>query len=148
MIENPGTFTNRRAVQGFLGLLESKDRNNISTREIADKLEEYVGPVSDAFNTTYGSTEGGFGGFDGIRYAVASENEDDLRAAVLDLKEEIGTYEGVVVTFDNLESSASEIQFNMKPGAETLGITLQDVSLQVRQAFFGQEVQRLSLIHI
>ena len=143
MIENPGTFTNRRAVQGFLGLLESKDRNNISTREIADKLEEYVGPVSDAFNTTYGSTEGGFGGFDGIRYAVASENEDDLRAAVLDLKEEIGTYEGVVVTFDNLESSASEIQFNMKPGAETLGITLQDVSLQVRQAFFGQEVQRL-----
>ena len=143
MIENPGTFTNRRAVQGFLGLLESKDRNNVSTREIADKLEEYVGPVSDAFNTTYGSTEGGFGGFDGIRYAVASENEDDLRAAVLDLKEEIGTYEGVVVTFDNLESSASEIQFNMKPGAETLGITLQDVSLQVRQAFFGQEVQRL-----
>ena len=143
MIESPGTITNTRNVQGFLGLLESKDRNNISTREIADKLEEYVGPVSDAFRVTYGSTEGGFGGFDGIRYAVASENEDDLRAAVLDLKEEIGTYDGVVATFDNLESSASEIQFNMKPGAETLGITLQDVTRQVRQAFFGQEVQRL-----
>ena len=143
MIDRPGTITNSRNVQGFLGLLESKDRNNISTREIAEKLEEYVGPVSDAFRVTYGTTQGGFGGFDGIRYAVASENEDDLRAALLDLKEEIGTYEGVIRTFDNLESSASEIQFNMKPGAETLGITLQDVTRQVRQAFFGQEVQRL-----
>ena len=143
MIESPGTITNTRNVQGFLGLLDSKDRNNISTREIADKLEEYVGPVSDAFRVNYGTTQGGFGGFDGIRYAVASENEDDLRAAILDLKDEIGTYEGVVRTFDNLESSASEIQFNMKPGAETLGITLQDVTRQVRQAFFGQEVQRL-----
>ena len=143
MIESPGTITNTRNVQGFLGLLESKDRNNISTREIAEKLEEYVGPVSDAFRVTYGTTQGGFGGFDGIRYAVASENEDDLRIALLDLKEEIGTYDGVVRTFDNLESSASEIQFNMKPGAETLGITLQDVTRQVRQAFFGQEVQRL-----
>jgi len=143
MIPRPGTVTDGRSVMGFLGLLESKDRNNVATQDIADKLEEYVGPVSDAFRVTYGATEGDFGGFPGVRFAVASPNEDDLKAAVLDLKEEIGTYEGVVRTFDNLESSASEIQFNMKPGAETLGITLQDVTRQVRQAFFGQEVQRL-----
>ena len=31
----------------------------------------------------------------------------------------------------------------MKPGAETLGLTLQDVTRQVRNAFFGNEVQRL-----
>lgn len=143
MIPNPGTITQGRSVQGYLGLLVSDKRNNISTREVADKLEEYVGPVSDAFRVNYGSTEGDFGGGGGIRYGVAASNEDDLRAAILDLKEEISTYEGVVGTWDNLESSASEIQFNMKPGAETLGISLQDVTRQVRQAFFGQEVQRL-----
>jgi len=130
-------------VQGFLGLIATAERNNTATRDIADKLEEYVGPISDAFRVDYGFTEGNFGGGGGVRYAVASSNEDDLRAAILDLKEEVSTYNGVVGTWDNLESSASEIQFNMKPGAETLGITLQEVTRQVRQAFFGQEVQRL-----
>lgn len=143
IISHPGTITEGRGVQGFLGLVGTEKRNNVATREIADKLEEYVGPVSDAFRVNYGSTEGNFGGGGGLFYAVDSDNEDDLRAAILDLKEEISTYDGVVGTWDNLESSASEIRFNMKPGAETLGITLQDVTRQVRQAFFGQEVQRL-----
>ncbi|MEP3655342.1 MAG: efflux RND transporter permease subunit [Litorimonas sp.] len=143
IISHPGTITEGRGVSGFLGLLETSKRNNTSTRDIADKLEEYVGPVSDAFRVDYGFTEGNFGGGGGLRYAVASSDEDDLRAAILDIKDEVATYDGVVGTWDNLESSASEIRFNMKPGAESLGITLQDVTRQVRQAFFGQEVQRL-----
>ncbi len=143
IIANPGTITEGRGVQGFLGLVETDKRNNVSTRTVADKLEEYVGPVSDAFRVDYGFTEGNFGGGGGLFYAVASTNEDDLREAILDLKEEVATYDGVVGTWDNLESSASEIRFTMKPGAESLGITLQDVTRQVRQAFFGQEVQRL-----
>jgi len=143
IISHPGTVTQGGGVQGFLGLLETDKRNNTSTRDIADKLEEYVGPVSDAFRVNYGFTEGSFGGGGGLFYAVASSDEDDLRAALLDIKAEVATYDGVVGTWDNLESSASEIQFNMKPGAESLGITLQDVTRQVRQAFFGQEVQRL-----
>ena len=143
IISNPGTITERRGVNGFLGLIETSKRNNTSTRDISDKLEEYVGPVSDAFRVDFGFTEGNFGGGGGIRYAVASSDEDELRAAILDLKEEVATYDGVVGTWDNLESSASEIRFTMKPGAESLGITLQEVTRQVRQAFFGQEVQRL-----
>jgi len=143
IIDTPGTMTDRREVQGFLGLIPAAERNNASTREIANKLEELVGPISDAFRVNYGFTEGAFGGGGGLRYAVASSSEDDLRVALLEIKEEIETYNGVVGSWDNLESSASEIRFTMKPGAETLGITLQDVSRQVRNAFYGQEVQRL-----
>ena len=143
VISHPGTITQGRGVQGFLGLIETSRRNNTSTRDISDKLEEYVGPVSDAFRVDYGFTEGNFGGGGGLRYAVGSSNAEDLKKAVLELKDEISTYSGVVGTWDTLESSASEVQFNMKPGAETLGITLQDVSRQVREAFFGLEVQRL-----
>ena len=143
IISHPGTTTQSRGVQGFLGLIETDKRNNISTRDISDKLEEYVGPVSDAYRVDFGFTQGNFGGGGGLRFAVASDNEDDLRAAILDLKEEVADYNGVVGTWDTLESSASEIRFTMKPGAESLGLTLQDVSRQVRQAFFGQEVQRL-----
>ena len=143
VISHPGTVTNRRNVQGFLRLIETGKRNNTSTRDIANKLEEYVGPVSDAFRANYSFSQGNFGSDGGLNYAVASSSESDLQAAVLDLKHEMDTYDGVILTFDTLESSASEIQFNMKPGAESLGITLADVTRQVRQAFFGQEVQRL-----
>ena len=123
--------------------MPTDERNNTSTRAIADKLEEYVGPISDAFRVDYGFTQGSFGGGGGLRFGVASNNEADLKKAVLELKAELESYSQVVRTYDNLESSASEIQFTMKPGAETLGLTLQDVTRQVRNAFFGNEVQRL-----
>jgi len=143
LIANPGTATDQRQVQGFLGLTEVKDRNNASTKAITEKLEEYVGPVPDAFRVTYGFTQGGGENSGRLFFGVSSADETALRAAVLDLKSEIETYNGVTSAWDSLESSAREIQFNMKPGAETLGVTLQDVTTQVRQAFFGLEVQRL-----
>ena len=42
-----------------------------------------------------------------------------------------------------MESASEEIQFDLKPGAEALGVTSADVSRQIRQGFFGEEVQRL-----
>ncbi|HCX09644.1 MAG TPA: AcrB/AcrD/AcrF family protein, partial [Hyphomonas sp.] len=44
---------------------------------------------------------------------------------------------------DNLSSAAEEIRISLKPGAETLGITLASVTDQVRQAYYGEEAQRL-----
>lgn len=143
IITKPGFFTGGRQVEGYLGLAETDERRRISTKDIADKLETYVGPVPDAYRVQYGFTEGGSQQGGGLFYAVAAANEDDLRAAVLDIKNHMETYPDISNAWDGLESSASEIRFVLKPGAETLGITLQDVTRQVRQAFYGQEVQRL-----
>ena len=143
LIELPGVIAEGRRIAGYLALNAAEKRSHVSTKEIADKLEEYVGPIPDAYRVNYGYTAGPDGDGGGLRYAVASANEDDLRAAVLDLKAEMETYGAVQNAWDSLESSASEIRFTLKPGAETLGITLESVTRQVRQAFFGQEVQRL-----
>ncbi|MEP1231646.1 MAG: efflux RND transporter permease subunit, partial [Litorimonas sp.] len=143
LIANPGTSSESRQVQGFLGLTEVKNRNNASTKTITEKLEEYVGPVPDALRVTYGFAQGGGENGGRLFFGVSSTDEVALRTAVLELKSEIETYNGVTSAWDSFESSAREIQFNMKPGAETLGITLNDVTTQVRQAFFGLEVQRL-----
>jgi len=142
-ISKPGTITNNRSVDGFLSLTEPKYRKNVSTKAIADKLEEYVGPIPDAFRVSYGTTEGGSGNGRGLYYGVASSDPEALRNAIMDLKAGMEEYSAVLRTWDGLESSASEIQFTLKPGAETLGITLTDVTRQVREAFFGREVQRL-----
>ncbi len=143
LITEPGTITERRAVQGFLGLVDGNKRKHISTKDIADKLEQYVGPIPDAFRVTYGTTEGGSGEGNGVRYAVASAYPEDLGAAILDIKNQLENYGSIPNAWDSLESSAQEIQFTLKPDAQTLGLQLDDVTRQVRQAFFGLEVQRL-----
>jgi multidrug efflux pump subunit AcrB len=139
----PGTMTDGRAVQGFLGLIDGNKRRHVSTKEIAEKLEEYVGPIPDAYRVTYGFSEGGGGDDRGVRYGITSADTEKLKLALLDLKTEIESYSGVIRAWDSLESSAKELRFEMKPGAESLGIKLSDVSRQVREAFYGREVQRL-----
>lgn len=143
IIDKPGTIAQGRSIEGYLGLAANDERRRISTRDIANKLEQYVGPIPDAFRVQYGFTEGGSGQNGGLFYAVAASNEDDLRAAVLDIKNQLESYPDISNAWDGLESSASEIRFTLKPGAETLGITLADVTRQVREAFYGREVQRL-----
>ena len=143
LISEPGTVTGGRRVQGFLGLSDANKRRHISTKMIADKLEEYVGTIPDAYRVNYGTTEGPGGGGGGLRYAVASSDNEALAKALLEIKAEMETYPEVPIAWDGLESSAQEIQFTLKPDAETLGLKLSDVTLQVREAFFGKEVQRL-----
>jgi len=143
LITEPGTITNRNRVDGFLGLTTADKRQEISTKAIADKLEEYVGEIPDAYRVNYGFTEGGTGNGGGLFYGIASADPAALKAAVLDLKAGMESYSAVAGAWDGLESSAREIQFTLKPGAETLGIKLSDVTRQVREAFYGREVQRL-----
>jgi len=128
-----------------LGLTVTEERNNASTKDIADKLEEYIGPIPDAYRVNYGTTEGGGEGRGGLYYGVTSSDPEALKAALLELKEELEGFSAVARAWDSLESSARarEVRFSMKPGAETLGITLSDVTRQVREAFYGREVQRL-----
>ncbi len=143
LITEAGTYSEGRRVDGFLGLSDPNKRPEISSKDIADKLEEYVGSIPDAYRVSYGVNQGGSGQGGGLFYGVASSDPDALKAAILDLKTEMESYSSVTRAWDGLESSASEIQFTLKPGAEALGLKLSDVTRQVRQAFFGLEVQRL-----
>ena len=144
IIARAGTVTENRGVQGFFSLSDPADRPEISSKDVADKLEQYVGEIPDAYRVKYG-VDYGPGGQNGggLYYAVASADPDALKAAILDLKAEIESFSSVSGAWDGLESSAREIRFTLKPGAETLGIKLTDVTRQVREAFYGKEVQRL-----
>ena len=44
---------------------------------------------------------------------------------------------------DSFRAGKVEMQLGIKPAAETLGLTLQDLGRQVRQAFYGEEAQRI-----
>jgi len=142
LITSPGTVAGGRSIESFLALDPRRSDFNISTKAVSEKLEEYLGPVPDALRVTFGFNEGG-GGEGSLRFGIASSNPEALRLALFDLKNHLDTYSNVVRTWDSMESSAQEMQFVLKPGAESLGINLAGITVQIREAFYGREVQRL-----
>ncbi len=122
-------------------LLAPPEQRNISSKIIATRLRELVGDIPDAEDIELDYTINDDD--TGIDFAVNAANLDVLRAAVEDLKSRLRTYSAAYDVRDNLQSSTPEIRLILKPGAEQLGLTLAEVSRQVRQAYFGDEVQRL-----
>ena len=66
-----------------------------------------------------------------------------LRQAADDLKAQLRSYDTLYDIVDSMQTSTEELQFSLRPDARALGLTLQDVTRQVRQAFYGEEAQRL-----
>ena len=53
------------------------------------------------------------------------------------------SYESIYDVNTSLNSAATELQITLKPNAEKIGLTLGEISRQLRQAYYGEEVQRL-----
>ena len=80
---------------------------------------------------------------DDIDVQLAGPDIDDLRAAAGDVKQRLAAYAGVYAISDSFRAGKEEMQLSIRPAAETLGLTLQDLGRQVRQAFYGEEAQRI-----
>ncbi|MEO1079666.1 MAG: efflux RND transporter permease subunit [Pseudomonadota bacterium] len=121
--------------------LAPPERRDLSAREAAERFRALVGDIPDAeeieVNFTLNDNDAD------ITYLLSHDNGEQLSAASLDLQNAIRGYSGVLDVRDSQRGETDEIILQLKPGAEALGIRLADVSRQVRQAYFGEEVQRL-----
>ncbi|MEM9401651.1 MAG: efflux RND transporter permease subunit [Pseudomonadota bacterium] len=83
------------------------------------------------------------GGGPPISFQLNGDNLDALERAAAAIAAQLTNYDGV---FDIVNSSATgsqEIRLAIKPEAEALGLTQADLGRQVRQAFYGEEAQRI-----
>lgn len=117
------------------------DQRRESTEDLAEIFRDTLGEIPDAeeINITYTVNNQG----PDLSFGVEAEELEDLRLATLDLQNYLRTLPGVYDVRNNLQSATPELQIELKPGAERFGLTLAEVSRQVRQAFYGEEVQRL-----
>ena len=115
--------------------------SNISMREVADTYLETMGDIPDAenINVQYTANQGEAI----LTFVFAHSNEERLKQAAAELRNYLATFEDVFFVRDNQRGEIDELNIRLKPGAQTLGITLSDVSRQVRQSYYGEEVQRL-----
>jgi multidrug efflux pump subunit AcrB len=142
LIRDASVIAYGTTVRAFVGLAAPEDRpDTIRSKDLAEIMRDNVGEIQDAeeisFDFTFNDEASG------IRFALSHQNLNHLREAADFVKAQLATYSNAYDIGDNLSSAAEEIQISMKPGAETLGITLADVTRQLRQAYYGEEVQRL-----
>ncbi len=152
-VEDPNTGTMSRGVvrswsqsieensiRAYVGLTPPETRPQLRSRAITERLEELLGEVPDADEISFSLSGSGAPSID---LALMGENKDDLEAAVEDLKARLLQFSDVTSVRDSQDAANEELRFQLLPGAEQLGITLGDLTRQVRQAYFGEEVQRL-----
>ena len=78
-----------------------------------------------------------------IDVQLAGPDLDRLGEAAEAVKRRLAEYAGVYDISDSIRAGKQEVRLGIKPAAETLGLTLQDLGRQVRQAFYGEEAQRI-----
>ncbi len=140
LIENWYTRSRADSILAIVKLAPPEVRS-LTTKDAAIRLRELMGDVPDAKSVTVeyknGNNDAGF------ELSIRHPDLDLLRSAVDDLENQLRTYDILYDVRNNLEGASEEIRLTLKPGAEKLGLNLAEVSRQVRQAYFGEEVQRL-----
>ncbi len=78
-----------------------------------------------------------------IHFEFSGNDFDDLNRIVNQTKSLLSNYAGVYDLTDSDKIGKSELQIELLPAAESYGITTAIIAKQVRQAFYGEEVQRI-----
>lgn len=78
-----------------------------------------------------------------VSISLQSENANELQMAANWFKDQLKSYPEVKDVLDNSGIGNRELHLTLKPKAYLLGLNEMMVSNQIRQGFFGQEVQRL-----
>jgi len=140
LIENWYTRSRRDSVLAIVKLAPPEVRD-MTAKEASVRLRELMGDVPDAREVSVQYTQGN--NDPDFELSIRHPDLDILRAATADVENQLRTYETIYDVRNNLEGASEEIRLTMKPGTAKLGLTLSDVNRQVRQAYFGEEVQRL-----
>ncbi len=126
----------------FVGFTPSEERT-VSSLDVAATLKKLIGPLPEA--QSY-SLDANFGGSDpdiALNLNLLNNMRGIQQGAVDEILKTLSSYPGVINARSNLDSERTEVELELKPYAETLGITLSDIATQVRQGFYGVELQRI-----
>lgn len=124
-----------------LELKPPAERNKISSKDVADRWRELVGSIPDAVKLTFSADS--FSAGEALNYQLRGTDVAVLREAALALRQELARYDGVQDITDSFRAGKQEIKLELLPEARTLGLTLADLASQVRNGFYGAEVQRI-----
>lgn len=137
VVKSVGPQSNQGKLDVYL--LNAEERTQPAF-EVAGDLRNLVGPIYEAKTLVFGQLSP-FG--KPVSIALTSTNLDELQNAKEWLKEQLRQRPALRDVTDNEQIGKKEIDITLKDAAHQLGLSLGEIIRQVRQGFFGQEIQSL-----
>ena len=141
----PAAFERAMLRAGNIGEVQvevvSSDHRDVSVAELTRLWRLRTGQIAGAEELTFSSSIMSAGA--PLSIDLLGDDLDTLRAASARVREELARHPGVLDITDSFRGGQRELELEILPGAEALGLSVVDLGRQVRQAFFGQEVQRV-----
>lgn len=121
--------------------LQPAETRSAASADVADRWRELTGRIPGTVEQTFSSSL--FEPGKDIDIQLTGIDLENLRAAKDELESRLGEYAGVFEIGNSFRDGKEEIRLAIKPAAELTGLTLSDLGRQVRQAFHGEEAQRI-----
>jgi multidrug efflux pump subunit AcrB len=115
----------------------------ISGPEVLRRWREQTGDIAGIKTLGFEGAAGGPGGGADFSVQLIGSNIEQVGRAATELERRVREYEGLYDIRNSYERGTPEIKLNIKPEAESLGLSLSDLARQVRAGFYGEEVQRV-----
>tara|TARA_B100001057_G_scaffold150700_1_gene150612 strand:+ start:23264 stop:26497 length:3234 start_codon:yes stop_codon:yes gene_type:complete len=128
-----------------IGLLVAElpfENRKVSVLELENMWRDKVEDMPGVKKLTFDSGRN-IGGESSISFNILGEDIKQLEEASKYLERKLTEYEGVFDIRSSLNVGGEEIKLDIKPQAESLGLSMATVGRQVRQAFYGEEAQRI-----
>lgn len=135
-----GTRIKSELATATLELAPAGERG-LSAAEIERMWREAIGEIPGVRRLAFVSE--GLRGGDDISFNLSHHDDATLFAAVEDLSSALRAIEGVTEVESSNELGSRQLQFSLTPEGTAAGLTVTSLANQVRQSFFGEEVQRL-----
>ena len=142
MISHIGSFTTSDTGAIAWTEMPMVDDRPLQAEDVTALWRERVGEIPGVRELTFADGEH-FGGGAPLSFRLSGENFAALENAADELVQELMEYDGVFDVINSSRSGGEEIKLTIKPEAEALGLNMQSLGRQVRQAFYGEEAQRI-----
>ena len=141
LVEHVAFFISSDVKATFRVVLTKAEFRSVSATEIERLWRSEVGLLPNVRKQRYYSSEGPSGA--AISLSLSGTDPDELTMASVELQQYLTQFVGVYDIYNSQGSGSKEVLINLKPYASQVGVRLSDVARQVRQAFYGEEAQRI-----
>ena len=121
--------------------LTASEERFTSSLEIVNAWRKKVRGIPGTKSLTFSGKAGPPGG--ALNIQLQSNDLQALQSAAAALKKEVATYNGVFDVQDSFSAGRPEIQVDVTPEGEATGFAKRDLALNIRDAFYGREAQRV-----
>jgi len=121
--------------------LISGEKREIAVSDIINKWRDEVGDILGVKDIQFKSNL--FDSGEPIDIQLTGLNFNDLNIIVNKIKNHLKNYVGIFDIKDSYSDGKSQLNISILPEAENYGISNYSIASQVRQAFYGQEIQTI-----